>query len=268
MPARSRCSSATPPIVGAGAGEEVDHAVRQAGLLEEPHHVVGREHRGRRGLPEHDVPHQRRRAGEVAADRREVERRDREHEALERAVLHAVPDARRRDRLLGVDPRHVLDVEAEEVDQLAGRVDLGLVRGLRLAEHRGRVERVAPRAGEQLGRAEEDGGAVLPRPARPVLPRGGGGVDRLLDVLGARLVDVGEHVLLVVRHDGRARVAGGDVLAADHERDLDPLAGHLREPALERRALGAAGRVVADRLVARRRRPEVRVRAQLRSFTR
>ena len=81
-----------------------------------------------------------------------------------------------------------------------------------------------------------------------------GGVDRLRDVLGARLVDVGEHVLLVVRHDGRARVAGGDVLAADHERDLDPLAGHLREPRLERRALGAPGRVVADRLVARRRR--------------
>ena len=180
MPARSRLASATPPIVGAGAGEEVDHAVRQAGLLEQAHHVVRREHRGRGRLPEHDVPHQRRRARQVAADRGEVERRDREHEALERPVLHAVPDARRRDRLLGVDPRHELDVEAEEVDQLAGGVDLGLVRGLRLAEHRGRVERVAPRAGEQLGGAEEDGGAVLPRPARPVLPRGRGGVDRLL----------------------------------------------------------------------------------------
>ena len=63
------------------------------------------------------------------------------HEALERPVLHPVPDAGRRDRLLRVDAQHELDVEAEEVDQLAGGVDLGLVRGLRLAEHRRRVER-------------------------------------------------------------------------------------------------------------------------------
>ena len=49
----------------------------------------------------------------------------------------------------------------------------------------------------------------------------------------------------VVRHHGRRRVAGRDVLAADHERDLDALARHLREAALERGALGAPRRVVA-----------------------
>ena len=42
--------------------------------------------------------------GQVGADRREVERADREHEALQRPVLHAVPDAGRGERLLLVDP--------------------------------------------------------------------------------------------------------------------------------------------------------------------
>ena len=77
----------------------------------------------------------------------------------------------RGDRLLLVDPRHELDVEAPEVDQLAGRVDLGLVGGLRLvraSSPRSSVARHGP--GEQLGRAEEDRGALLPRRARPVLP--------------------------------------------------------------------------------------------------
>ena len=63
------------------------------------------------------------------------------------------------------------------------------------------------------------------------------------DVLGAALVDVGEHVLLVVRHHRRAQLAGRDVLAADHERDLDALAAHLLEPQLQARALGAARQV-------------------------
>ena len=110
--------------------------------------------------------------------------------------------------------------------------------------------------GEQLGGAQEDGGALLPRPARPVLPRGRGGVDRLLHVLGAALVDVGEHVLLVVRHHGLLQVAGRDVLAADHERDLDPLVAHLLEAQLQAGALRAAGREAEDRLVDGGRRAE------------
>ena len=39
------------------------------------------------------------------------------------------------------------------------------------------------------------------------------------------------------------------LLAADDQRDLDALAGHRREPRLERGALRRAGRVAADRLV-------------------
>ena len=57
-----------------------------------------------------------------------------------------------------------------------------------------------------------------------------GGVDRALDVGCAALVDVGEDVILVVRHHRLACLAGHDVLAADHERDRDPLGAHPLEP--------------------------------------
>ena len=73
------------------------------------------------------------------------------------------------------------------------------------------------------------------------------------------LVHVGEHVLLVVRHDGLLELAGRDVLAADHERDLDALAAHLLDAPLQALALGAARRVVVDRLVAGRGRTEDRM---------
>src|SRR6516165_2251669 len=52
-----------------------------------------RELLGGRGLPHHDVAQQGRRGGQVACDRGEVERRDRQDEALQRPVLHPVPGA-------------------------------------------------------------------------------------------------------------------------------------------------------------------------------
>ena len=139
---------------------------------------------------------------------------------------------------------HVVDVEAPEVDELAGGVDLGLVRRLRLAEHRRGVERVAPRAGEQLGGAQEDGGAILPRRARPVVPGVAGGVDRALDSSAPRaLVDVGEHVRVAVRHDGFEGRAGAHLLAADDEREVDALGGQARRGGGEaRRARGCRAR--------------------------
>ena len=122
--------------------------------------------------------------------------------------------------------------------------------GLRLAEHRRGVQRVAPRPGEQLGGAQDDAGALLPRPARPVLPRLARRIDRLLHVLGAALMDVGENVLLVVRHHGRASVS--PVVTS-----LPPITSGISRRSLRicssrscRRARsGAAGRVVVDRLV-------------------
>ena len=220
--------------------DEVDHAGRQARFDQELHQEVRGVGRGSGRLPDDRVPHQRRARRQVRADRGEVERRDGEDEALERPVLHPVPHALARDRLLLVDPRHELDVEAVEVDHLAGRVDLGLVRGLRLAEHRRGVERRAPRAGQELGCAQEDCGALLPGETRPVLPGLGGCADRLVDLRLPALVGIGEDVALLVRHHDLGRRAGRDVLTADHERQLDALGLHLVEPAAQLLPFGRA----------------------------
>ena len=185
----------------------------------------------------------------MPADAAEVERADREDEALERPVLHPVPDPGRRVRLLGVDPEDVVDVVAPEVDHLADGVDLRLVRRLGLVEDRRRVERRAPRPGEELGGSEEDGRALVPRHPRPVVVRGVCGCDRLLDVLRTTLGDVGEDVGLAVRHHGLEGLVGVDVLAADDHRDGDPLALHLSQPSLELGAFGRAGGVGLDGLV-------------------
>ena len=213
MPARSGLCERGVADRRAAPVDQVDHAVGgRPASLQELQRVIGRERGGRGGLPEHRVAHQRGRGRQVAADRREVERADGEDEAFERPVLQPVPDARRGDRLLLVDPRHELDVEAEEVDQLGGGVDLGLVHRLRLVEHRRGDERRPPRAGEKLGRAQEHGGALLPRRPAPVLPGLGGRLDRLLHLGLAALVDVGEHVALAVRHHRLDEVAGAHLL--------------------------------------------------------
>ena len=93
MPARSGCGQRHLGDVEAVAGQHVDHARRQAGLLEQLHGQVRGELLGRRRLPDDGVAHQRRRGRQVAGDRGEVERRDRVDEALQRAVVGAVPDA-------------------------------------------------------------------------------------------------------------------------------------------------------------------------------
>ena len=81
------------------------------------------------------------------------------------------------------------------------------------------------------------------------------GVDRLLHVLGAALVDVGEHVLLRVRHHGRRGRRCGCPCRRSRAGSRSARR-HLLEPRLQARALGAAGRVAVDRLVAGRRRAE------------
>ena len=127
--------------------------------------------------------------------------------------------------LLRVDPRHELDVEAQEVDQLAGGVDLRLVRGLRLAEHRRRVERVAPRPGEQLGRAQEDARRAPPTASATSPCQASAAASIACATCSAPPWWTSARTCSrVVRHHGRLRVAGRDVLAADHERHLDPLA--------------------------------------------
>ena len=109
------------------------------------------------------------------------------------------------------------------------------------------VERHGP--DEQLRGAEEHRDALVPGHRRPAGVRVPRGVDRALDVRRVTFGDVGEHVIAIVGHHRVEGRAGLDALAADHERDLDPLARHLGEPPLELGALGRPGLVRADRLV-------------------
>ena len=87
------------------------------------------------------------------------------------------------------------------------------------------VERHGPAI--ELGGAEEDGDALVPRRSRPGGVRGTGGGDRALDLGGAALLDVGEDVRAAMGHHRLERRPRLDPLAADHHRDVDALAGHL-----------------------------------------
>src|SRR5207245_2817664 len=78
-----------------------------------------------------------------------------DYRPLEGPIVEIVPGGGRGDRLLREQALRVVGVEAEEIDQLASRVDLRLVCRLRLAEHgRGVHDRAVPR-GEQVGGLEE-----------------------------------------------------------------------------------------------------------------
>ncbi len=252
-PARSGWASTTSDTMPGVAGDEVDDPRRQARRFQQPLHVVrARDGAGGR-LPQHHVAHQGGGGGEVAADGGEVEGCHRVDEAFERSVVHLVPHAVVGDRLLLVQLLRVEGVVAPEVDQLTGGIDLGLERGLGLAQHGGRVQGGPPGGGEQLRRAQEHGGAVLPGPARPLPLRGLRGLDRQHHLLRARLVPVGQDVAVIVGHHGRGLVAGADVFASDDQGHVQALARHAREPGLQLGALGAAGSVGPDWLVRRRR---------------
>ena len=129
--------------------------------------------------------------------------------------------------LLGGDLLGVVDVEPQEVDQLARRVDLRLERGLRLAEHGRGVETLAPRAREQLGGLEQDGGALVERQGAPARRRLLGRGDRVTSVgLGGTLQHA-EHVLVVVGlYDADLGPASHPLLPADGGGQLE-LAGLL-----------------------------------------
>jgi hypothetical protein len=130
-------------------------------------------------------------------------------------------------------------VEPPEVGQLAGRVDLGLVAGLGLAEHGGGVHPVAPRSGQQVRGAQQDRGALVVGQRAPGRPGPQRRLDRGLGVLGggvrARPQDVG----VVVRGDDVEPGAAGHVLAAVHgDGELVLLTAHLGQRGLQARPLG------------------------------
>ena len=231
------------------ARDEIDHARRQTGFLQQLHQVVRREHRACRRLPHDGVAHERGRGRQVGGNRREVERRDGVDESFERAVVQLIPRPALAQRLLAGQFMREVRVEAPEIDDLARGIDFGLHHRLALPEHRRAVERVAPRRGEQIRGLQKHRGAILERPARPFLVRGERGVHGLGHERRRRLVIRGEHVAVVVRHHGLLNGARADVFAADDDGNVDLFAGHLREPRLERRAFRRARLVRSNRLV-------------------
>ena len=237
-------------------GDQVDHPGRQPGRLEQAHQVVRRKLLGRRRLPHHHVAEQRGRGRQVTRDRGEVERRDGQHEALERAVLHPVPGAGRRLRLLTEHFSGVVDVVAPEIDQLTGRVDLRLERRLGLPQHGGGVQGSAPRAGQQFRRLEEDRGPVLEGQRPPAGRRLLGRVDRRGHVHVRRVAQLAEHASAAVWLDHVDLLARGHLLlTADGHGEFGLLAREFLDLALQHGPLVAARLVLPDRLVDRHRGP-------------
>ena len=236
--------------LGARAEDEVDDARREACLLEERAACTRRRAPGSRPASTRpccpSVPGTSAGCAPIAVKLNGVSAKTKPSSGRSSSQ---VPDAGRRDRLLLVDAREDCALKRRKsIISHAASISAWWA-GLRLVEHRRRVQRRAPRPGEQLGRTEEDRDALVPRSRRPLRVGVARGGDRALDVGCVAFRDVGEHVRAVVRHDGLEGRARLDALAADHERDREALARHLGEPAVQVGALGRAGGVRPHRLV-------------------
>ncbi|KAI6770572.1 hypothetical protein HG530_005201 [Fusarium avenaceum] len=114
------------------------------------------------GLPDNDVTEKSRGTRQVTGDGSEVEGADSIDKTLKGTVLDTVPDTRRVVHGLGVvELLGVVNVEAEEVSQLGGGVDLGLPSVLALAEHGSGHDVVSVLGGDEVGGLEEDGSSVV-----------------------------------------------------------------------------------------------------------
>jgi hypothetical protein len=109
----------------------------------------------------------------------------------------------------------VVDVEPEEVDQLTGGVDLGLLHVLRLTEHRRGVDQVASGGGDQFGGFEENRGALVPRQRLPLGFRLSGRGDRCLHLGVTGSVSQRQAQIVAVGGVTVEGVAGEDLLATD-----------------------------------------------------
>ncbi|GAB3992735.1 hypothetical protein GCM10029992_02620 [Glycomyces albus] len=157
-------------------------------------------------------------------------------------MVGAVPQARRGVGLLAVDALGEADVEAQEVDELARGVDLGLGGGLGLAEHGRAVEDVAVGPGDELGGPQEDRGAVGEGHAHPVGAGGLGGGHGVGDLGVGGLPGDAQDVAPVVGLDDLD--FGADAappLARDVHVEFELRACELGELLLEALALGVPG---------------------------
>ena len=148
---------------GAAAGDEVHDSCRYAGLLVYLHQIVVGENGCGGRLPYHGVAHQGGRHREVRC------RGQREDEALEGTVFHAVDLVGAALGLDAVDLGGKSGVVAQEVDRLACGVNLCLIEVLALSEHTCGVDDSAVLACEQVGYLEHDGGAYLPASRSAIL---------------------------------------------------------------------------------------------------
>ena len=234
------------------AGDELDHTVRHAGLLEDLEHDVVRVDGHRRRLPHDDIADQRRRHHQVASNRREVERRHSKHKALERAILSAVPHARRVARRLdGVHVVDVLHTEAQKVADLRTGINLSLPHVLALADHRRGKQLVAVLVRDQVRGLEADGGTLAPRHVRPDLLGLERTLDRRVDHGLVGLVVVAQHLLVVTGVHLLALLARGELAAIDND-------GHL---------LGARRNQLINRLLQLSTVDRVRLKVALSKFT-
>lgn len=206
-------------------GNELDDAGGKTGFLEDLVDEVVGVGGGGRGLPDDDVTHEGGGGSEVTADGGEVEGGDGVNEALEGTEFGAVPDAIGvLEGLDLVDVLGVIAVEAEEISEFSGGVNLGLPGVLALTKHGGGHELVPVLGGDEVSGLEEDGGTVVEGHGLPCVTGGEGALDGLLGEGGIGGLVLAEELLVLARH-GLAlellSLGGMELLAVDHDGDLE-----------------------------------------------
>ena len=117
------------------SGKEIDHTIGQTGLLEDFHKEVVAMKSCSGRLPDSSIPHHGRCQIQVGSNTGEIERSNGQNETFERTVLHPIENAFLTNGLIGIDLARIVGSETQEIDQLAGSIDLCLHRILALSEH-------------------------------------------------------------------------------------------------------------------------------------
>ena len=124
-------------------------------------------------------------------------------------------------RLDAVDLGGKCGIVAQEIDGLAGRVDLRLIEVLALAEHAGSIDDSAVLACEQVCNFQYNRGPDCPVELSPFLMRIQGCLYGHFNLLRTRLVVCCQYMAMVMRHDHLSGVACTDLLAADNQRYVE-----------------------------------------------
>lgn len=144
-------------------------------------------------LPDDNIAHECWGARQVTGDGSKVEWAHGIDEAFKRAVFKTVPQPGRIVLgLLGEELLRVVDVEAEEVCQLGGGINLSLPRILALPEDRRGHDLIAILVGDKVGSLEEDGRTIREGEGLPGRFGGQSSLDGLINVGGCGRVVVGD----------------------------------------------------------------------------